>query len=244
MKNKITISLVLTVISIITTVFLFYYSTNEESQNLLFKFNLGYTIFLEILFFGFIYFAKLGNKKIPGATYSVLGIILFIYLFFGIAVLLGFNIILINIISVKWYYSTIIIGSILTIILSGFSLMLNNNLVKSTERENKITITRDSYVQNLTYLQNIYANILKENKINEKLESGYSSVIQKLTNKLSFINLKIIENPDCIIRLSDSIGTLDNLIKEMKNSGSDKISIQKQIAELVNDTVFYLNSLK
>jgi len=244
MKNRINISLVLTLVSVFATVFLFYYLINKESQNSLFLFNLGYTIFLEILFFGFIYFAKLGDNNILGATYSVLGSILIIYLLFGITILLGFNIIYENVIAVKWYYSSIIIGTLLTIILSGFSLKLNNNLVESNKREKKITLSRDSYVQNLTYLQSTYATILMENKIDEKLESGYSSVIQKLTNKLSFIDQKIIENSDCTIRLSDSIGTLENLIKEMKNSELDKTSIQKQITELVNDTIFYLNSLK
>ena len=132
----------------------------------------------------------------------------------------------------------------LTVIVSGYSLKLNNNLVRLTEKEEKITETRDSYIQNLTYLQNIYANILKENEINEKIESGYSSIIQKLTNKLSFIDPKNIENPNCNKKLSNTVDTLDSLIKEMKKSASDKISIQKQITECVNDTIFYLNSLK
>ena len=189
MKNKSIISIVLTVASVIVTAFLFFYWTNEESRDSLFKFNLGYSIFLEVLFFWFIYFSKISSRKILGATYSVLGTILFFYLLFGISVLIGFDIVLVNIISIKWYYSTIIIGSLVTVIISGFSLKVNNNLVKSTERDSNITKIRDSYIQSLTYLQNIYANILKENKINEMLESGYSSIIQKLTNKLSFTNL-------------------------------------------------------
>jgi len=244
MKNKLYISLTLTVVSVIATVFLFYYWTNEESRNTLFTFNLVYAIFLEILFFGFIYFAKFNSKKVLGATYSVLGTIISFYLLFGIVILLGFNIFLVYIISIKWYYSTIIIGSLLTFIVSGFSLKLNNNLLKSMERENKITETRDSYIQNLTYLQNAYKNILSENKINEKFESGYSSIIEKLTNKLSFINPKNIENPSCNKKLNDSVDALDKLIKEMKKSDSDKISIHKQITEIVNDSIFYLNSLK
>lgn len=228
----------------ITTVFLFYYWTNEDKRNALFNFNLGYTIFLEILFFGFIYFTKLNSKHIHGATYSVLGTILFFYLFFGFSVLLGFNIFLASIISIKWYYTIIIIGSLITIIITGFSLKLNNNIMRSTINDEKTTKTRDSYIQNLNYLQSTYAHILKKDKINEKLESGYSSTIQKLTNKLNFINPKIIEDQDCNLKMSDSIRTLEDLIKEMKNADSDKVSIQNQITELVEDTIFYLNSLK
>ena len=244
MKNKPNISLVLAVISIITTVFLFYYWTNEENRTSLFNFNLAYTIFLEILFFGFIFFSKLNSNKILGATYSILGTILSLYLFFGVTVLLSFNIILLDIISIKWYFTSIIAGTLLTIIIYGFSLKLNNNLIRSTHSEANITKSRDSFVQSLNYLQSIYANILVENRINEKLESGYSSIIQKLTNKVSFINPKIIEDTNHNMRLSDSIGNLDHLIKEMRNSGNDKISIQKQITELVDDTIFYLNSIK
>lgn len=244
MKLKPNISLVLAVISIITTLFLFYYWTNEENRTPLFHFNLAFTIFLEILFFGFIYFSKLNSNKILGATYSVLGTIISLYLIFGFIVLLSFNSILLDIVSIKWYFTTITVGTLLTIIVYGFSLKLNNNVISSAQSEVNVTKSRDSFVQNLTYLQSMYANILVENRINEKLESGYSSRIQKLTNKISFINPKIIEDIDHNMRLTDSIGNLDYLIKEMKNSETDKTSIQKQITELVDDTIFYLNSIK
>ena len=244
MKNKSIISLVITIASIIVTVFLFYYWSDEENRDALFKFNLGYALFLEILFFGFIHFTKLSSKKILGATYSILGIIVLYYLLFGIAILLVFNILFVHIISTAWYYSFIILGSLIAVVLIGFSLKLNYNVVDSNERREKFTETRTSYVQNLTYLHKSYEAILKDNEIYESFESDYSTIIQKLTNKLSFINPKSIEDPATNQKLTESISALDKLVNEMKDSSSDKTSIQKQITALVNDTIFYLNSLK
>ncbi|MCB0539378.1 MAG: hypothetical protein KDE33_17820, partial [Bacteroidetes bacterium] len=138
MRRKINISLVLLLCTIAVTVFLFFFWSKEENRTTIFAFNLGYTIFLELLFYGFIYITRFNSKKILGSTYSVLGSILFFYLIFGVAVILVFNLFLVDLISVKWYYSVIVIGTLVGLISTGFTLKLNNNVVVEKKKKKKV----------------------------------------------------------------------------------------------------------
>jgi hypothetical protein len=244
MRKKINISLILLLCTIAVTVFLFYYWSKEEDRTTLFAFNLGFTIFLELLFYGFIYTTRFNSKKILGSTYSVLGSILFFYLIFGIVVILVFNLFLVDLISVKWYYSVIVIGTLLGLISTGFTLKLNNNIVIENEKTEKVFASHSALAQELKYIENKYKSELSKKGISESFESEYDSIISKLTNKIQFINPKTIENKNSYSKIKASIGLIDNQITELKKSESDGKVIQAEITEIVNDTIFYLNSLK
>jgi hypothetical protein len=244
MKRKINISLILLLCTIAITIFLFLFWTKEENRTALFSFNLAYTIFLELLFYGFIYITRFNSKKILGSTYSVLGSILFFYLIFGIGTILIFNLFLLNLISVKWYYSVIIVGTLIGIISTGFTLKLNNNVVVENEKSEKIFEFQSNLIQELKYLESKYKSELLKKGISESFESEYDSIISKLINKVQFANPKTIENNISYSKIKDSISSIDSQIMEIKKSESDGKVIQSEITEIVNDTIFYINSLK
>lgn len=244
MKRKINISLILLLCTIAVTVFLFLYWSKEENRTTLFAFNLGYTIFLEFLFYGFIYITRFNNNKILGSTYSVLGSILFFYLIFGIAVILTFNLLLLDLISVKWYYSVVVIGTLFGLISTGFTLKLNNNVVVDNEKSEKVFESHSTLIQELKYLENKYKSELSKKGLSESFESEYDSIISKLTNKVQFVNPKIIENNNSYSKIKTSISSIEKIISEFKKSESDGKAIQEEVTEIVNNTIFYINSLK
>lgn len=244
MKRKINISFILLLCTIAATIFLFLYWSKEENRTALFAFNLGYTIFLELLFYGFIYITRFNSKEILGSTYSVLGSILFIYLIFEIAAILIFNLLLLDLISVKWYYSVIVVGTLFGLISTGFTLKLNNNVVVENEKSETVFESKTTLIQELKYLENKYKSELSKKVLSEMFESEYDSIIRKLTNKVQFVNPKIIDNKKSYLKIKDSISSIENHITELKNSESDGKAIQAEISEIVNDTIFYINSLK
>ncbi|SHE39021.1 hypothetical protein SAMN05444274_101247 [Mariniphaga anaerophila] len=243
MKRKINISLILLLCTIAVTVFLFLYWSKAESRTTLFAFNLGYTIFLELLFYGFIYITRFSSKKVLGSTYSVLGSILFFYLIFGIAVILIFNLFLLFLISVKWYYSVIVVGTLFGVIATGFTLKLNNNVVVENEKAENVFASQSTLVQKLKYLESKYKSELSKKGISESFESEHDSIISKLTNKIQFGNPKIIENNNSYSKINDSLSAIENNLDELKKVESDGKAIQTEITEIVNDTIFYINSL-
>ncbi|MCB0539325.1 MAG: hypothetical protein KDE33_17555, partial [Bacteroidetes bacterium] len=94
------------------------------------------------------------------------------------------------------------------------------------------------------YLENKYKSELSKKGIYESFESEYDSIISKLSNKIQFVNPKIIGNDNSYSKIKASIGSIENNITELKKSESDGKAIQAEITEIVNDTIFYINSLK
>lgn len=243
MKRKINITIILLILTVAVTVLLFFYWTKAENRTTLFGFNLAYSIFLEILFYGFIYITRLNSKKILGATYSVLGTISFFYILLSIILILSFNIFLLNHISVKWYYTTVIIGTLITIIATGFSLKLNNSIVSQDELVTNTLNSHSNFLKELKYLEGKYNSTLSEKGITESFESGYNSVIEKLINKFKYVNPKNLENDVTQSRLSKDISTISDHITELKNTETDGLLIHKKITECTDDIINYINSL-
>jgi hypothetical protein len=226
------------------TTFLFFYWTKAENRDTLFAFNLGYSLFLELVFYGFIFITLLNSRKILGATYSVLGTITSIYIFFGIITALGFNIYLLHVISVKWYYSVVILGTLIGIIATVFSLKLNDSLSSEKEHIDAQTKSKSALLKELKYLENSYNTALSTKGMSESFESEYSSVIDKLLNKLKFINPKDLEDDFTSSKISKQLSLLNNYVSEMKKEESDGALIHKQVIVCVDDTISFINSLK
>jgi hypothetical protein len=231
------------VVTILVTIFLFFYWSTEENRTSLFAFNLSYAIFLESLFYGFIYIIKLKSKKVLGTTYSILGTVSFFYLLFGIISMLVFNIFLSDLISVMWYYSLIILGTLFSLIFSSFSLKLNNAQVDEAEELEEQSNLKSSLMQELKYLGKSYISALNEKGLTEKFESGYNSIIEKLENKIRYINPKDFENTRVKSKLKNQIDEINNQVTELKRIDSDGVVVQKQIIRSVNNSLDYLNSL-
>lgn len=244
MKNKLSITLFLLLVTMAVTVFLFFYWTVEDKRSTLFAFNLGYTLFIEILFFGFIYFTRLSSKKLIGSVYAILGSVLFFYLLFGFLSLLVFNILLLEAVSVKWYYTWIILGTLGGIIATGFTLKLNTNLIKMENETKQGADMLSGFIQKLKYLEKKYGSLLTEKGLSETFESSYASSISKLLHKLKFINPKMLDDKAVGEKIKNAIYSIENAIEEMNAPDADGKAVQKRISSLVDDTVFYLNSMK
>lgn len=244
MKNKLSITLFLLLVTMAVTVFLFFYWTAEDKRTTLFMFNLGYTLFLEILFYGFIYFTRLGSKKLMGSIYAVLGTVLFFYLLFGFISLLAFNILLLEVVSLKWYYTWIVLGTLGGIIATGFTLKLNSNLMDMENETKQGADMLSGFIQKLKYLEKKYGNLLAEKGLSESFESSYASSISKLLHKITFINPKMLENKAVTEKIKNAIYGIEDAIEEMNAPDAEGKAVQKRISALTDDTLFYLNSLK
>jgi len=244
MRRKASILLILLLLSFTVTVFLYFYWSTESDRSNLFAFNLTYTIFLELVFFGFIYFTKLNSKEVSGAVYSVLGTILFFYLIFGITTLLSFNLFLLKLVSVKWYYSLLLIGTFLGALFLGFALSLNNSLIthnKTTESSDDLHYT---ILKELERLENVYKTSLSRKGITETFESEYDSAMNKLINKLKFINPKCLDNESTYSELSQRVNLIKNYLTELNYNESDSLSIHQTIIDCINETISFVKPLK
>jgi hypothetical protein len=246
MKQKSTVPLLLLVITMAVTIALFFYWTPEESRGNLFAFNMVYALFLELLFFGFVYVTKINNRTILSATYSVLGTIVFLYVLFGIASLLLFNLLLLQYLSVKWYFTFILLGTVTGVVAAGFTMQLNRKIVDEGDVKEKFTTKRTDITRELKYMEQKYLATLSEKGLRDHTIAGseYKSVIGKLLIKTRFINFHSDRNTAAFQRVQNAITTLDGHIHQLKEPGTGSDEIIKNISAVVMDTVHYLDSLK
>ncbi len=231
-------------LTVAVSTFLFFFLSKEENRSSVFAFNLGYTVFLEILFFIFIFTTRLSSKKVHGAIYSVLGTVLVYYLIFGIVILLAFNIFMLELISPKWYYAVIIIGTLTGVIVTGFVYRLNSSMVTKEEESAKVVSVHSSILQKFSHLESIYKSAVAKKGLTESLESNYDSLLEKLINKLRFVSPQLLQDSTVNIKLSNQISVIENLIQQLKEPDSDGQEIQQRLLGTVDDTLSYIKTLK
>ena len=233
-----TLSLVL--LTLIITIFLFLYLSSQDNRSSSFTFTLIYVCILEILFYGFLFgiSATKENKKLLGASYSVIGTLLLFYLIYGLACVLFYNLLLSDFVSTRIYYSSIIIGSTLFIIILGFVLKLDTNQSESQKQDNFNKKNIRSITEGFELLERKYNRLLKNKSLPDISESTFTSNLQKLTTKIKFLPPNAITDSELTQSLGNIKERLEKLINDFeKSDGNSSISIKNQIDSLINNSI-------
>lgn len=238
------ISLLLFVITAFVTVFLFYYLTEEKSRTSIFVFNLLYVCFLEFLFFGYIALLKF-SKIHSGAIYSVAGTVGIFYIISAVLLVLIYNIFLSRFVHVKFYISSIIILTTLTIITYGFLVKLDIHHKESTESERTKIVSLQTLLTSFEILQGRFERILKAKGLIEKNQSGFTNSIEKLTAKIKFIPLSAAENHNFLTLIKNYEQDLKSLINqlEMAETGTEN-DFKHKIEDIVSDAILTIETSK
>jgi len=241
MKNS-TILLLLIVIG--GTIGLFWLLGPEVKTNL-FYFNLGFTLLLEIIFFGTI-FSISGQKlfNIPGMA---TGVQITRYVIFAALIMIAFN--LMSLISadymlyVKWYFGVLILLTIIYAIIVIFTiqggqyqLQMRDEIEEKTERKTDISLKHNELsdlFKNKTAELNVDYSILKECKNNIRLISDKASMIS--ISKISKDTIKTQDIANEIENLSNEIRNID--ISAEKNEIEKLLQIISKNALLISNKI-------
>jgi len=120
-KTSLFLNVVVPLLVLIVTMILFFVLGPTEKTTL-FYVNLGYALFLEAIFLGYLRFARLDSAETTGAFYSVVGVYSTYYIIIGFIIMMVYTLGLAEIIVLKYYVSTlavftlawIIVGTLLT----------------------------------------------------------------------------------------------------------------------------------
>lgn len=233
-----TLSLVL--LTVVITIFLFLYLSSQENRSSSFIFTLIYICILEILFYSFLFgvSATKENNKLLGASYSVIGTLLLFYLIYGLACVLSYNLILSDVISTRIYYSSIIIGSTLFIIILGFVLKLDTSQSESQKQDNYSKKNIRSISEGFELLERKYNRLLKNKQLPDISESTLTTNLQKFTTKIKFLPPNAIADSEFTQSLSNIKERLEKLIDDFEKSDENSsISIKNQIDSLINNSI-------
>ncbi|MCF7868546.1 MAG: hypothetical protein K9N09_07600 [Candidatus Cloacimonetes bacterium] len=224
------------ILTIFVTIFLFFYLSKEDSRNVIFYFNLFYACFLEIIFFGYLLIIRYKQYRFLSAIYPVIGTITIFYIIVSLIIIIAYNILVINVIPHKYYYSTVIVLTTIYFIIFAFAGKLDIFHKKSLD---KISNDKESLVSYLTKLQDIeqsYTQICYQKKLNQAQVSNCSSTIQKLVNKIKF-------SYPSIFKESDFIKEIDSIIDEVRNKISYlEIANEDMIVKTNEDLISFINN--
>lgn len=222
------------------TIFLFLYLSLQENRSSSFTFTLIYVSILEIIFYSFLFGISVIKDKntLLGASYSVLGTTIFFYLLYGLACVLAYNLILSDVVSTKIYYTSIIIGSTLFIIVLGLVIILDSNQ-SETKRQNNINkIDIRSISEYFELLERKYYRLLKNKNLPDISDSNFTSNLQKLTTKIKYLppnSLTDTEFSQSLIYTKEKLTMLINEFEKSEINSSQ--NIKNQIDSLVNNSI-------
>lgn len=227
------ISTVLFSISAVVTIFLFYYLSEEKTRSSLFVFNLVYICFLELLFF--CYIALINYSKVhTNAIYAAGGSLIISYIIIAIVIVITYNLFLNQFLSKKLYFSTIIIGTTLTIIVYGFLIKLDTHHKTNEEIDKSKRLTLQSIIQNFELLQGKFERTLRSKNIIEINQSGFANSMEKLTTKIKYLPPSASGNNNFLSTIQYYEQDLKELINKLETSESETA---KEVKENIDNTI-------
>lgn len=133
-KISLITGVIIPVIVVITTIAMFFVWTNEE-RSALFYLNLSYTVLLELLFFGYIRFMRMGVTHFTGAFYSIMAVWSIYYIIVGFLVML-----LSWALPIKFYITLLVIITLFWLIVGALVAQTDSDHkedMELTEQKNK-----------------------------------------------------------------------------------------------------------
>lgn len=154
-KNGLFITAGLLILTLVVTIWLFFYLSNPQARSETFGFTLVFICFLEFLAFG--YFAGNFRKHVVWALYPVIGIIIGLYITVSVITVVGYKFFSIFVSSPKAYCTALTVETLFFLILLSSVVVLN--LYKKVE-DTEIERERKRLIDISVKVQEIYQNFL------------------------------------------------------------------------------------
>jgi len=246
MNKKINIfaGVVLPFLVIAVTAALFFMFRSEETTAL-FYINLGFTIFLEAIFFGYI---NLVYKKVEGVStpfLAIFGIFAFYYVIISGAWMLLFSLILSHYVGLKIYIAGLMVLTLLWIIVSLITGQADSNYKQTTDKLKADGKTLEYYKQKITLFATRYEKLCAEKGLKYETDSNNKTVLDKLKGKISFLTPNILNNEMAVSQLNSLLSKCEDIIDETESATDEKLpDLQKKMQRFVENALMELDMLK
>jgi hypothetical protein len=247
MSNKnvnIVANIILPVVVVVMTAVLFFMFRPAEAT-ILFYLNLGYTIFLEVIFFGYINLLYRNIKTFSTPFYAVFGIYAAYYVTIGFGWMLVYSLGLSYFISIKIYVAGLIVLTLLWIIISVLTAQTDSNYKESVDKINNQKYTLEFYTQKIVLLASQYEKLCMEKNIKYQTDSNNRTALDKLKGKISFLTPNVLNDETSRSQLNTMLDKCEAIIGEIESAEEDKLTeLDKKMQRFVNNSIDELNMLK
>lgn len=201
---------VLPIVTAIATIVLFFIFKPEEPTWHLFIFNMLYTVFLEMILFGWLGFLYHGNNGETTNVFKIVsGVTALYYVIVGVIIMLVYNFGLRYIpLPIRYYYATILIITLLWIIL-GFILL---RIDVQDKKKDQIKTTQTKEIGNIISRMKVIAS--RFSSLQAIHGAKGENAIDLLFAEFKGLTPKDAENKVSLNKLNSIIEELDNLLDE------------------------------
>lgn len=237
-KTGLLVSIILLLITLIVTIWLFYYLTEPQKRSETFGFTLAFVCFLEVISFGYFIILTIPTfkKKIVSGLYPAIGTIIGFYVTVSLIIIFLFNII-VN--SPETYFIFVIVESLIFLLLFGILVIIN---AQKKSEDIVIHEERKSLIDLSISVQKIYQNFLNsKNSVDLEIYREIEPMMRKLKERFQFCtpfghghsdNISSLEQE--IKQKIDRLSTLVNLLSYGTKSTANTLSIEiKQITDVI-----------
>ncbi|MCL1934155.1 MAG: hypothetical protein FWF53_10150 [Candidatus Azobacteroides sp.] len=235
---------VLPIVVIAITITLFFMFKPHETTAL-FYLNLGYTIFLEAVFFGYLNLLYAKVKEFSSPFLAVFGVYAIYYVVIGFVCMLAYSLILSHFLPIKFYVAALMVLTLLWIIISVLTAQTDSNYKETVEKLKDDTHTLNFYTQKINLLANRYEKLCTEKGLKYETDSNNRTTLDRLKGKISFLTPNILNNDTAVSQLTSLFNKCEDIIEETESATDDTlVEAQKKMQRFVDNAIAEIDMLK
>ncbi len=243
-KVKLIANIILPIVVIAITIVLFFMFKPVDAT-ILFYLNLGYLIFLEIIFFGYLNVLYSKVKDFSTPFLAVFGIYAFYYIVIGVIFMLVYSLALSNLLPLKHYIAALMVLTVLWIIISVLTAQVDSNYKGTVDKLKDDVHTLNFYTQKINLLANRYEKLCAERGLKYETDSNNRTVLDRLKGKLSFLTPNILHSDTAISQLTSLFNKCEDIIEETESATEDNLpEVQKKMQRFVDNAIAEIDMLK
>jgi len=246
MSKKINLiaNIILPIVVVMITIALFFMFKPKEATAL-FYLNLGYTILLEAVFFGYLNFLYAKVKEFSTPLLAVFGVYAIYYIIIGFVFMLAYSLILSHFLPIKIYIAVLMALTLLWIILSVLTASTDSNYKDTVEKLKDDTHTLNFYTQKINLLANRYEKLCAEKGLRYETDSNNRTILDRLKGKISFLTPNVLSSDTAVSQLISLFSKCENIIEETESATDEKLAeVQKKMQRFVDNAVAEIDMLK
>jgi hypothetical protein len=237
--------IVLPLVVMAATATLFFMFRPKETTAL-FYINLGYTILLEVILFGYINVLYCKTDDFSTPFMSILGVFSLYYVIAGFGWMLLFSLVLLHFVLLKIYIAGLMVLTLLWIILSLVTGRTDSNYKQTTDKLKADGQTLNYYTQKIALLALRYEKLCAEKGVKYATDSNNRTVLERLKGKISFLTPNVLASETAVSQLSSLFGKCEDIIDETESADDEKLlaELQKKMQRFVDNAISELDMLK
>ena len=246
-KINIVSNIVLPIVVVGTTIGMFFLLKPQETTSL-FWINLFYTVFLEVVFFGYINVLHLKTKDLSSPFYAVFGAYCFYYIILGLVCMVGYTFMVKFIYAPetnKAYIAALMNITLLWVIVSVITAQTDSNYKQTVVELKERGQSLNFFTQKIALLASRYEKLCAEKGLKYETQSSNRVELDRLKGKISFLTPNVFNNDTAVAQITALFGKCEDLIDEMEEASAEKApTVQKKMQRFVDNAVSELDMVK